>query len=213
MMSQSTGSSAARSVQLGLPSATLPSQNIFQQQSLLQQLATKRAQSDNSGFLTRSIQNELSNLYSPQSVPPQSDASSHRNQTEDLSTANMRIPSSVGEGGSNVTGSAAGSNEAVLLRGPSNADVVATFLARQQFNRNISKHLNNNTNTIASTGQSSTLSLGSALPVPAGVAPSDATRQLLQLMQNRQMNSINNANLAQIEAIIQQQLQQKPQGR
>jgi Helix-loop-helix DNA-binding domain len=192
---------------LGLPSAPLESQHIFQQQSLLDQLV--RTQPDNSGVLTRSIQDMFSNIYSPQS-----DMGSNRKEADDLSTLNMRIPSAVGDGGSIIPGST--SNASALLRSPSNSDVVASFLARQQNNRNISKYINNNSNSFTNNlvaGESSSMSLRNAQPTPAGVAPTDTTRQLLQLMQNRQTHSTNNANLAQIEVLLQQQLQRKPQGR
>ena len=193
-----------------LPPPTLDSQHLFHQQSLLDQLV--RTQPNNSGVLTRSIQDVLTNIYPPQNLPSQSDASSNRKETDGLSTVHTRIPSAVVDGGSGI----AGSNDSSSLRGPSNSDVVATFLARQQNNRNISKYLNNNNNNLSNSPaveESAALSLRNALPIPASVAPTDTTRQLLQLMQNRQRNLSNNANLAQIEALLQQQLQQKPPGR
>lgn len=188
---------------LSLPSAALDSQHVFQQQSLLEQLV--RTQPNNSGVLTRSIQEVLNSIYSPQSA-----MSTNRKETDGLATANMRIPSTTGSGDSGI------SNESTMLQGPSNSDVIATFLARQQHNRNISKYLNNNNNNFSSNlavRDSAALPMRNALPAPVNVASTDTTQQLLQLLQNRQMNSTSNINISQIEALLQQQLQQKPHGR
>lgn len=204
MMSPS--STAFQGGQIGLPSAsTLESQRMFQQQSLLDQLV--RSQPDNSGVLSRSIQDVLSTMYSQQS-----DIRSNRNEAADLSNVNVHVPSAIADGSASMPFSR---NEAALLRNSSNSDVIASFLARQQHNRNISKYLGSNSNNNNFTnhsvpGESSGSPLRNAVPLPTGT---DSTPQLLQLIQNRQMNSTNNDNLAEIEALLQQQLQRKPQGR
>lgn len=136
--------------------------------------------------------------------------SSNRKGTDGLASANMRIPSTTGSGDSGI------SNESTMLQGPSNADVIATFLARQQHNRNVSKYLNNNNNNFSSSlavRDSAALPMRNALPAPVNVSSTDTAQQLLQLLQNRQMNSTSNINLSQIEALLQQQLQQKPHSR
>ena len=193
----------------GSPSTSLNSQQILQRQALLDQLV--RTQPESSGAVSGSIQGALNNFYSQQNLPLRSAMSSNRKGAEDLAAVGMLNPSAVGDGRSGFTRS----NESAASPGSSNAEIIAAFLARQQHNRNVISYLRSNSNNFPG---NSAVGSSAALPMRnpvGGVASSDATQQLLQMMQNRQLNanSSNNLELAQIEALLQQHMQQKPHGR
>jgi hypothetical protein len=188
-------------LQRGLPTQSNAPLDL-QQRLLLDQLI--RAQTANSALGNRAVE-DLLYQYSSQNLQLPSNIMAYHNDRSVGSLGigrshNPNVARAVGGGGA---GTSNAGNEAESLLGSGNPDIFATTLAQQILN-NYSSNIN-----MTSLADRAAPPANSALRLGL----SDATRQLLQVMQNRQRNTSDEQNLAQAEALLQQQLQQKPPAR
>jgi hypothetical protein len=177
--------------------ASLESNRLYQERLLINQLTS--GQTTNANAPTNTMRSVL-DRYASQNMLPQADLLGFRSDKpgiESTPSSNTLAFSS------NIlrTSSGGASNDNASLQGTENSEIIAAFLAQQQRNRNL-LNSNNQTTTAAITANNAS-ALGST----------NMSRQVLQIMRNRQLISGGDINLSQAEEILQQHLQQNPSGR